>query len=229
MPRRPIPAFILVGLFLSVALVAGSARAEAPLTAEDIAAKVQQTLRSLQDISLIAQIEQVDAAEGAPTSAEILFQAKLPDLFRLTYRRPEALAGTVQLIDRHRNEVRTYLPITETIIVQDLDEALRAQGLVVDPEQLLTLPTENGFQLSLVGSETREGVSYAIVAARRAEDPPGMSYRFWVDQALWLFTRIEVLRDEQVFLTVRLVDIALNQGIADQTLAALPRGAVKYQ
>ncbi len=193
--------------------------------AQDIMERVSEALNRIQDIQARVQIVQPGQTSSLST-AVVDVKAKLPNLFRVTYIKPDAFTDMFYVIDRDNRRVDAYYPVTDTVVRQRLDKVLAERSLpVADPQQLLQLPSPESYDLKLTGTESLDRVLHYIVEAR-PKAANGTVYRFWVDGQRWLISRVEGTDERgRQLVQVRLTQVRVNQGLAENDLRRLPPGA----
>ncbi|HHV53989.1 MAG TPA: outer membrane lipoprotein carrier protein LolA [Firmicutes bacterium] len=213
-----------------VAAAAGSGT-DAERALADLTARVEKNLKTLQDLSMSIEIEQINPNTGEKATLTGRVQIKLPNALRLNYLTPDFVAGQVMVIDRSAGELRVYLPVTHEIVVQDLNALLRQQGLDValGLDSLVGLPPATVFELTYLGEEKRDGQTYRVVRAapRSRDSSPTIGWqKIWVSTSDWLTHRLEVYNAKgQLSYVLTVKETKVNSGLTAATVLSLPRDA----
>lgn len=191
-----------------------------------VLANVEQRLSGIQDISGTVDLEQV-SGDGSVVQAQTTVQARLPNLMRLSFTKPEAFAGSIYVLDRKENKVMQYSPITEQVIISGIDQVLSERYVPTTVEQLFSLPSPDDYELAVLGTESSGSQDLVCVSARARADKESPIFHFWIDQQQWMVSRMKVFDAQgQLLFTIALRDMRFNRNLTDAQLRKMPPGAV---
>lgn len=228
--NRRLCTLLLLGCLFSApwAARAQQAAADEPLPAlEDVMARVEEKLSSIQQVELTVDLEQFNATDGSVTPGRGKLLAHFPDLFRFDWLAPDMLAGSILVVDRARNEAQQYNPIREEIIVQRWDRLAAQQNLVPDIDRWLALPDPAEYEIELGGLVPVNNEPHFLILAR-PKAAPAQLYEFLVHPETWMVTEFRYY-DAQGRLTLRgvLSDVRINGGPIESRIRDLPRARVR--
>lgn len=206
---------------------AQEAQDEALPALEEIVARVEEKLRSIEQLEMTVELEQYNPADGSVTPGRGRVLAQFPNLFRFDWLAPDMLAGSILVVDRARNEAQQYNPIREEIIVQRWDRLAAQQNLVPDIDRWLALPDPADYDVELGGVAYVDDVPHYLILARPKADP-AQRYEFLIHPATWMVTEFRYY-DAQGRLTLRgvLSDVRINGGPVESRIRDLPRARVR--
>lgn len=195
---------------------------------DTVVARVTQRLAEIKDLSVRVEVE-----EREPGRRPVRYAADLqliyPDLVRLTFHEPDSVAGVISLIERESRKVRTYLPVTDQIREQRLEDLAPVPGqpLPLDFDHLMRLPERDAFRLTVLGQEERAGQSYVVVQGEPRGGTSREHWKMWVSTGTWLLERVEVYdAADRLRWVLAFRNIRWNQGLSAEALRRLPKGEV---
>lgn len=191
-----------------------------------VLANVEEKFATVKDISGVVHLEQM-SSDGSAVQAQTTVQARLPNLLRLRFSKPEAFADTIYVLDRKENKVMQYSPITEQVIITSIDQVLSERYVPTTVEQLFSLPSPNDYDLVVLGTENNRGQNLVQISARAKADSASPTFQFWIDQGQWLVSRMKIYdANGQLLFSIDLRDVKLNQNLSETQLKKMPSGAV---
>ncbi|NLN17475.1 MAG: outer membrane lipoprotein-sorting protein [Firmicutes bacterium] len=219
--------FVILSLVVCLAPLPG----KAALSVEALLAEAQDKWQELVDISLFLSVRQYDGQGSLTGELSGWVWASQPyRVMRLEVTEPDILEDQVFVLNEVEQTLRIYMPVTEQVLVRNLGEISREQGLDVDFERLTKLPSQENFDVELVRTEkVGEAEQYVLRVQGREGTPgeqvPGVQY-FWVDTVDLLPRRIEAYGEDDCLLGVLTIsDVVVNPSLALEDLVYLPEDA----
>ena len=218
---------VVLSLVVSLAPVPG----EAAPSVEALLAEAQDKWQELVDISLFLSVRQYDGQGSLTGELSGRVWASRPyRIMRLEVVEPDILEDQVFVLNEVEQTLKIYMPVTEQILVRNLEQVSQEQGLDVDFERLTKLPSQDNFNIELIRTEKAgESNQYVLRVEGRegtpGEEVPGVQY-FWVDAVDLLPRRIEAYGEDGCLLGVLTIgDVAINPNLALEDLTYLPEDA----
>lgn len=218
--------------------------AEAPElpSVETIRANLQARWETLQDVSFEWVFEWFNQENGKlEDRSRFAGVAVMPHFIRLTVHEPDFMAGAIYVYRGDRNQVIDYNPLTEFVGCMSPEAFARSHGIVLGNdkgefslEDFLGISEESLNAMTVVGSETIDGVTHVIVKlgvadaagqlATHIEDIEGLdeidhvdewveTVVAWIDTEQWIITKVETWDVEGTVTTrQQLKNVKINLG-----------------
>jgi outer membrane lipoprotein-sorting protein len=191
------------------------------ITIDTILAQVEERFEDIYDLSGLVDLKQY-TSDGTVVAAQTTVDALLPGLLRLEFVNPETFAGAIYVIDRDKDQVIQYSPITEQAIVSSIDQVIAERFVPTTVEQLFSLPSPDDYDLTLVG--TQQSLLHVSARPKKADDT--FSYHFWIDKEQWMVQRMQVFDAGALLFEIMLSGIVTNSGFSATQLRSMPAGAI---
>ncbi len=209
---------------------------------ETIRANLQARWETLEDVSFEWVFEWFNQENGKlEDRSRFSGVAVMPHFIRLTVHEPEFMAGAIYIYRGDRNQVIDYNPLTEFVGCMSPEAFARSHGIVLGNEngefsleQFLGISEESLNAMTVVGSETIDGVLHVIVKlgvedaaeqlATHIEDIEGLddienfdellqTVVAWIDTERWIITKVETWDVEGTVTTrQQLTNVKINLG-----------------
>ncbi len=190
-------------------------------TIDTVLTKVEERFAGMTDLSGIVDLEQY-TTDGTVVAAQTTVKALFPGLLRLEFVQPETFAGSIYVIDRDKDQVMQYSPITEQVLISKVDQVISERYVPTTVEQLFSLPSPDDYDLTIIKTEK----NLVNVSARPKNNGDTASYRFWIDQNQWMVQRMQVFDGNTLLFTITLSKIVCNSNLNATVLRKMPAGAI---
>jgi outer membrane lipoprotein-sorting protein len=191
------------------------------ITIDTIIAKVEERFTDIADLSGLVDLKQF-TSDGAVVAAQTTVKAVLPGLLRLEFVNPETFAGSIYVVDRDKDQVIQYSPITEQAVISSIDQVIAERFVPTTVEQLFSLPSPDDYLLTLEGNQK----NLLQVSARPKQKDDTFSYQFWIDQDQWMVQRMQVFDAGTLLFEITLSNIVVNNRFNASQLRGMPAGAI---
>ena len=230
MPRKPLTKAgwlsALVGLLLLTLTVCGCAR---KLTAEEIVARVQETMTSANDAHGVVEV--TAEVQGLSVKMVVEMWEKQPNKVRakLLEAKPRRFAGTVIVTDGQTAWI--YSPAENQVVVTSLsDMPAEAQAIIEGMDGLLKRVLDAS-DIELLGKEEVAGIKTYKLSLTPQEDeehslPVTGTATLWVDREQWIVRKAHFVAPNLGEGTMHVRSLELNPGLADEIFTfEVPEGA----
>jgi len=220
--RKALTTFTLMLLLVSALFVSGCTEEE--LSAEEIAAQMQEKEASVQDYSYTMH---VTSYIGEQTQeSELLILQKKPNKAKTVSIEPEEDAGTFMVSDGEF--MWTYAPKTNTVMKMEMPETPAAGEM--DYIRIIG-DFLNETDVSLLGVEEIDGRSaYLLETSPKEEEEENLfveGVKIWIDKETWMPLRYEMYDSSgDMMIKIEIRDLEVNAGIPDSEFVfEIPEGA----
>jgi outer membrane lipoprotein-sorting protein len=187
--------------------------------------KVITTYTEIKELRIVVRIEIMDPnSSGEAVSDYIIGEVlyRRPDVLRLTYLEPMEWADYFILIDKSKDTIKRYQPVTDRLFVESLSRAAKDNvGLSLD--SLLTPPKkEDVLKVNQMTDLLTDKQYYVVHNRTQQYDDLGVQ-KFWLDPETSLIKQVHLYNlEEKLLLRGVVLEMEINPNIQDADLFFIP-------
>jgi outer membrane lipoprotein-sorting protein len=185
-----------------------------------VVSQINQAISELQDLA--ADVELVEIRGERQEVVALKFSASLAHkVIRMEFSKPSALKGQIYVADQKAMEVRMYLPVSNQIAVQRIENISNeaASALNVTDLDINTLFDFSRYEVALVDSIEDSGV---VTYTLRLSGFENQVQYVEVRSDTFIPHKVVVCENDTVVGSVTFANVVLDQNLSAETITKLP-------